>query len=148
MKINVLISATLILSLLVFFNNASAETFQYKWKDANGEVHYTERPPANGIAFETIRIKTHVSNQSTAPSTNTDKAPQEKVADEQDKKYNDWRQENCKRAMKNLDVLENAGRISQDDGQGGTRLMSDEEKQEKIKTMTEQKEKYCSENSK
>ncbi len=147
MKIKILVTLTVIFNSILFISDVSAENLQYKWKDANGEVHYTERPPANGVPFETIRIKSHVSNQPASSLTKNDKAAEQKPEDIQDKKYNDWKKENCKRAMQNLDVLENAGRISQDDGQGGTRLMTDEEKQEKIKAMTEQKEKYCSENA-
>ena len=57
----------------------------------------------------------------------------------------DWRKDNCRIAIQNLDILENAGRISQDDGQGGKRLMTEEEKDKKVKAMRAQKEKYCEE---
>ena len=71
------------------------------------------------------------------------KAEPEKATTEASKAYTSWRQENCTRANENLDILRNASRIGVDDGQGGKRLMSDEEKAAQIKDMEAQREKYC-----
>ena len=131
--------------LIAFFvssNATSAEQYIYKWKDAQGMVHYTERPPEKGIAFEKVR-RERDTGKKRAQQTVSQQA--EKAEDAKDDSYGSWRKENCKIATQNLDVLENAARIAADDGQGGTRLMTDEEKAEKIKKMTEQKQKYCPE---
>ena len=47
-------------------------------------------------------------------------------------------------AKQNLDILTSKSRIGVDDGQGGKRLMSDEEKQAQVKQMEQQRDKYCS----
>jgi len=111
----------------------------YKWTDDKGEIHYTERAP-KGVEY--TRIRTYVDSSSAAAS----KTPQaNNPADSAKKKdtYGTWRDENCTIANQNLDVLKNASRIGVDDGQGGKRLMSDEEKNEKIAQMQKQRDKYC-----
>lgn len=116
---------------------SAAEKIMYKWTDTQGEVHYTERPPKD---IEYTIIKSYADESPTPRATKqVESAPkaQEKNS------YTTWRDENCTIATQNLDVLDNASRIGVDDGQGGTRLMTDEEKATKIKAMTEQRNKYC-----
>lgn len=120
-------------------NLTAAEKITYKWTDDNGEVHYTERAPKDR---EYTRIRTYVDQK----NANTNKVPvldqKEKTA-KKDDSYGTWRDENCTIANQNLDILVNAGRISTDDGDGGTRIMTDEEKKEKITQMENQRDKYC-----
>ena len=130
--------------LAALSGNVFAEnSYTYKWKSSDGEIHYTDRPPASGIPFEKIRIQTRKGQAGEAATKSTAK----KADAPEDDTYSGWRKENCKRAIQNLDILENASRIAQDDGQGGTRLMSEEEKQEKMEKMQKQKDKYCTEDS-
>jgi len=139
------LSALAITALLAALTgNVFAEnSYTYKWKSSDGEIHYTDRPPASGIPFEKIRIQTRKGQPAEAKTTSAAK----KADSPEDDTYSGWRKENCKRATQNLDILENASRIAQDDGQGGTRLMSEEEKQAKIEKMQKQKEKYCTQDS-
>lgn len=124
----------------------SSEQYIYKWKDDQGMVHYTERRPDPGIPFEKVRRRTDKSDRAKpAPAVPTQQAAKKDAP--KDDSYNSWRAENCKIATQNLDILQNASRIAQDDGQGGTRLMTDEEKAEKVQRMTEQKEKYCNQDA-
>ncbi len=134
-----------IISAVLAFSSANAiaaEKIMYKWKDSNGEVHYTERAP-KGIEY--TRIKTYVDSSAAVSSKSPAKAEAEAKAKspEASKAYTSWRQENCMRANENLDILKNAARIGVDDGQGGKRLMSDEEKAAQIKDMEAQRDKYC-----
>ncbi|MDH5433850.1 MAG: hypothetical protein OEY19_07880 [Gammaproteobacteria bacterium] len=126
--------------------NASEGNFMYRWKGPNGELNYTERPPAKGIPYERVRLGKKDIGSAESPSQNNETTVQNENppgTNIEDDGYSNWQKENCKLAKQNLDILLNAARIAQDDGQGGTRLMSDEEKQENIKKMTEQKDKYC-----
>jgi hypothetical protein len=141
MKINVLLLILAAYALLGAPEALAAEQYIYKWKDSQGMVHYTERPPEPGITFEKVRRSTEKGEKST-PTAAT-QASTKSANTPKDDSYNSWREENCKIANQNLDVLENAARIAQDDGQGGKRLMTDEEKAEKIKKMSEQRDKYC-----
>jgi hypothetical protein len=145
MKIKLLVSLVFSLAFLISASNVSAETYTYKWKSADGEVHYTERPPAVGIPFTKIRVKDDT-RKGQAQNT-LESSASEKAANKKDDAYKGWREDNCKIANQNLDVLENSGRISTDDGQGGTRLMTDEERKAKLDKMKAQKEKYCSEDT-
>ena len=142
MKIRTLFSFGVGILLLGLVADVSAEKYMYKWKGDDGEIHYTERPP-QGVPFEKIRVQ---ANKADAQPTKPVKAHQDTPlnSSKKDSAYETWRAENCQIAIQNLDVLRNAGRISQDDGQGGTRLMTDEEKQANIQKMEQQKEKYCS----
>lgn len=131
-----LVTAVLIISGSSLF---AAEKIMFKWKDSNGEVHYTERAP-KGIEY--TRIKTYVDSSAAISSPSPEK-PAQKEAAESKNAYGTWKDENCTLAKQNLDMLTTASRIGVDDGQGGTRLMSEEEKKAKIAQMEEQRDKYC-----
>lgn len=154
MKIKALI-LLLILSYTLGTSVAfSSEKYIYKWKDEKGVTQYSERQPALGTKFVRVRQSQNTSLPSTPSEASTkSSAPLSKKsrvdANETggDDNYKSWQQENCKIAKQNLDILLNAGRVAQDDGKGGKRLMTDEEKQEQIEKMTAQKDKYCNSDS-
>jgi hypothetical protein len=132
-----------IISALLAFASANlvaAEKIMYKWTDSNGEVHYTERAP-KGIEY--TRIKTKVDSSAAISTRTTPKTEEEQKSPAASKAYTTWRKENCTAANENLDILRNASRIGVDDGQGGKRLMTDEEKAKQIKDMEAQRDKYC-----
>ncbi|WP_444998036.1 DUF4124 domain-containing protein [Aliikangiella sp. IMCC44359] len=146
MKLSMLLSLFMLSAIAGYSTAESAEQYIYKWKDSQGMVHYTERRPDPGIAFEKVKKRSGKGNSAnTSASTSNNEETAEKKPSEEQEKYQSWRKENCRIATQNLDVLKNAARISQDDGQGGKRFMTDEEKQSKIKQMTEQRDKYCKE---
>jgi len=127
-------------SLLVTFQLSAEEKVLYKWTDDKGEIHYTERQP-KGIEF--TRIVTHVASGG-ATSSRLPVKPINQAKEEPKKgAYGTWREENCTIANQNLEILREASRIGVDDGQGGKRLMTDEEKAAKVKAMETQRDKYC-----
>jgi len=131
----------ILLSMVIFLlsmNLSAEDKITYKWTDDNGEVHYTERPPKTG---EYTKIRTRV-DKSTIVKTPSKPIAETKEEEKKDS-YGTWRDDNCKIANQNLDILKNAARISVDDGQGGKQLMSDEQKQEKVSQMEKQRDKYC-----
>lgn len=145
MKTKVLLSLVVVTALINVINDASAQNYRYKWKSTDGQVHYTDRPPANGIEYTKIRVETDKRvRASSKPTLNPSVGAAQKEEQKKEDTYSGWRKENCTRATQNLDILENSGRVAKDDGQGGTRLMTDEEKEEQIKSMQELKAKYCS----
>ncbi|MGB0495772.1 MAG: DUF4124 domain-containing protein [Kangiellaceae bacterium] len=115
----------------------SAKKIMYKWTDDKGEIHYTERAP-KGVEY--TKIATYVNEN--AVTKVAPEAPKEAKTDISSN-YNNWKDENCTIATQNLDMLRNTARIGVDDGDGGKRLMTDEEKQEKIDSMVKQQTKYC-----
>ena len=144
MKFSYLVTILLAGLCCANFSALAADKYMYKWKGDDGELHYTERPP-QGIDYQRIRVR---AKESKSPAVTSRMAPKP-VQDDQIKKADDsyasWRKGNCDIARKNLDVLENASRIAQDDGEGGTRLMTDEEKKANTDRANEQIEKYCTE---
>jgi len=125
--------------ILVSVNLMAGEKIMYKWTDDKGEVHYSERAP-KGVEYK--RIRTYVDSNASSPApVKLPKTPDE--AKKSANSYDTWRVENCTIANQNLDMLNTAKRISADDGQGGKRLMTDEEKQEQINKMEAQRDKYC-----
>jgi len=128
-----------VLFIFVSVNLIAGEKIMYKWTDDKGEVHYSERAP-KGVEYKTIRTYVDSNVTSSAP-VKLPKTPNE--AKETKSSYDTWRDENCTIANQNLEMLKNAKRMGMDDGQGGTRLMSDEEKAEKIAEMEAQRDKYC-----
>jgi len=134
-KIAILLCSTLILA--VSSDVFSAKKIMYKWTDDKGEIHYSERAPKG---YEYKKITTYVNENAV-----TKVAPEAAPANKPDisSRYNNWKDENCTIATQNLDMLKNTARIGVDDGDGGKRLMTDEEKQEKIEKMVAQQTKYC-----
>ncbi len=128
-----------IVFVMVSANIIAAERITYKWTDDKGEIHYTERAPKGR---EYTQIRTYVDEK----NANTNRSPivtnQNKNTAKTDS-YGTWRNENCTIANQNLDILKNAGRISTADGDGGKRLMTDQEKQTKVSQMEAQRDKYC-----
>jgi hypothetical protein len=139
----------LIISLLLTIVAAApviaAERYMYKWKSEDGEIHYTERPPKD-IPYERIRVtideRSTSNSKSNLITTKKDSGASTDIK-KADDSYQAWRRENCKIAQQNLDILENAGRIAADDGQGGKRLMTDEEREANKKKAREAVAKYC-----
>jgi len=126
-----------ILFLAVSTDVFSAKKVMFKWTDNKGEVHYSERAP-KGVEYK--KITTHVNENAVT------KIAQEAVAAKKpdiSNNYNNWKDENCTIAKQNLDILKNSARIGVDDGDGGKRLMTDEEKQAKVDKMVAQQTKYC-----
>jgi hypothetical protein len=93
------LSCTLSLVLLAASTAAGAANL-YKWKDANGVTHYSEKPP-EGQTYDTRRIDAHAG---VAPA----EAPTAQAESTQ-----------CTTARKNLEVLGGSGPVMQDtDGDG------------------------------
>ncbi|WP_196140444.1 DUF4124 domain-containing protein [Aliikangiella sp. G2MR2-5] len=141
MKLSALISFIGLFFLASVSQDLAAAKYMYKWKGADGQIHYSERPP-QGVEY--TRIKVADDGGKTTSKVPQAPAPKEEKKEEKKSNYAEWRDENCRIAKENLDILHNSGRISQDDGQGGTRLMTDEERKENIKSFTEKRDKYCS----
>ncbi len=134
--------AILLLSILLLAVSSdvfSAKRVMYKWTDDKNEVHYSERAPKD---VEYKKITTYV-NENAVTRVKAETPPEKKTEIKISSGYNNWKDENCTIATQNLDMLRNTARIGVDDGDGGKRLMTDEEKQEKIDKMIAQQTKYC-----
>ena len=94
--------------LLAPFSMAQASKL-YKWVDDDGQVHYSQTPPAHGRATELQLPRTAPPSQpATQPHTNeTDVLSQTR----------ELRRHNCEVAQENLRIYQTSLRIRQADGQ-------------------------------
>lgn len=104
-----------LVSLLASFA-ALADQTVYKWTDAQGRLHYTQRPPA-GIASEAIVVR---HGYSTPDASAREQTPDELQAAD--------RAERCQIASKNLEMLSEAGAVKRRDQYGQDHTLSAEEK--------------------
>lgn len=143
----------LVLSALCLAMSAQAEI--YKWVDADGQVHYSERAP-EGQAEE-LNIKS-------APASSTEPArtPQQRmeqqekllrsfaaereIKEKQKAKQEKAEQERKKRCLQAQDTLfdyKNAGYLYERDATGKRRILSEEEKRQEEEKARKQVKRWC-----
>ena len=124
----------------------AADGVLYKWKDAEGNIRYGDRPP-KGVPYERIRVRGADSGDASAPITEKMEAKKEDNKDIKDQLEQAKKQmaEACRIAKANLKTLDTATRIKTVGEDGKERLMSDAERAEKKKDMEEKRKRYCEE---
>ena len=142
---NVLITGFLAMFSLM---TLAAEDVLYKWKDAEGNIKFGDRPP-KGVPFERIKVRRSKSTGSASAITEKLDAKKQDNSDveEQLSKAQQQMAEACKIAKANMNTLNNASRIKVA-VEGGTRLMTEEEKEAKKKETQRQIDEYCDGGSK
>ena len=132
--------------------SVSALASVYKWTDASGRVHYSDKPPAT--AAERLDIETSRTDpaQLTARVDEPDPAqPETIVADEADREQLEREQkirrdENCARAMKARDSLLSATRVYEPLPGGGRRYLEQEEVDQKMADADRDVQEWCDNN--
>lgn len=133
------------LFLVAFLGTAGAQADIYRWKDNQGQMHYTENPPPPGNKDRGTVIRT------TGPATGAQEQAQkrsESVAErlktfrdnraEKQKKESERKTEterlaqNCDAAKSNLAKLENRRLRRLTDNEGNVTVLTEEERQKKI----------------
>jgi len=126
----------------------------YKWVDADGNTHYTQSPPPDGIATEDVKLPASV-NIDTEQATKSFEAQQKKqqeLSEENEKEEKEqMRQEeraelkkdNCKKAKAKYDNVYNTGRIRAVDEEGNVTRATEEERQRRIADAQGKIEKWC-----
>ncbi len=144
--------ARLCLMLALFPALATAQV--YKWRDAEGNMVYSQTAPPGGAPSETI-------TPTPAPSKASDAARKQlnalkkrlddqrkqrgeaaKKAEQEEKKQAALR-ENCTRARASLAELEYKTNPLVPDGKGGYRRMTAEEHDAKVRQLRQDQDKYC-----
>ncbi|MBD3666515.1 MAG: DUF4124 domain-containing protein [Kangiella sp.] len=137
---------------------ASANQPIYKWKDEKGNIKYTQTKPPHGVSYETINQRVSDSkpvsergNEQSAEAANTMASSQDDViarqeaqkksVEEQNKEIT---RKNCTIAKNNLEVLESRTRVQIEEN-GQRRMLTDTEREERLKQARENVNKYCDE---
>jgi len=127
----------------------------YKWIDADGNTHYTQQPPPDGIATEDIKLPASVNintEQATKSFEEQQKKEQELLeANEKEQKeqnrqaeHTELKKENCRKSKAKLENVQNTGRIKAVDEEGNVVRATEEERQRRIKEAQENIKKWCS----
>ena len=122
----------------------------YKWKDANGIVHFTDTPPPQGTEFESVAVKgaAAITQSNSADAARKDEAAASDAAAADasgDKKTaaNDVGKARCEQAQQRLTILEGQGDVSVEENGKAVRLNKDRRAAE-INVAKAQVQAYCS----
>ncbi len=126
-----LVLATALLTLSTTF--ASASEVVYRWKDAAGNPVNSDRPPPEGVEYETFSTSSSMVHAvdpaaGTAPPTGKPAAGKGAPATAATAPVSQKNPENCARAKDNLTQLDTHARIRLRNDQGEIRYLSEEEK--------------------
>lgn len=123
----------------------------YKWVDDEGETHYSQVPP---VGKATNRIEPPPAPPPPAPGyslqelkqrTEKLEASREEAAQKHQRlaEQQALKEENCRRARKNLNTLLNSGRVRYADEAGNLLIMPEEERQARITEVQGQVDEFC-----
>ena len=116
----------------------------YKWKDAQGQTHYTDAPPPGKTKYETIKTPaSDTAPAATQPNQNTASTSASKPATVGPNDTPANRQALCDQLRKNVDVLGKEKVVTMDDGKGGVKQVDDATRQAEIKKAEAQMTLYC-----
>jgi hypothetical protein len=151
MQLRTFIAASVIgLSLACVAGFASAQQI-YKWKDANGVVHFSQTPPSSSTHYTEMRLagQPDVSSGTPAPSNtgseNTSEARPARPASggtQADTPSN--RAELCKQLDSNIALLQSKQPVVTDGSDGKQQVMSDNAREQQLATARAQQVQYCS----
>lgn len=128
----------------------------YKWKDNKGNIKYTQTKPPHGVNYETINQRVSDSkpesqrgNEQSADVSNSMTDAQDDVIAKQEAQKKsieaqnkEIARKNCTIAKNNLEVLENRTRVQIEEN-GERRMLTDTEREERLKQARENVKKYC-----
>jgi hypothetical protein len=133
------------IALLLVAPLAAAQA--YKWKDANGTVHYSDAPPPEGTKFSKVTTSGTVEPLATTPVPNTEtgsdapkKPTAQPVADTPEN-----RAKLCANLKTNMETLKSSGPVVMEDG-GQQKVMSADQRKQQQTTAQAQYQQYCSGN--
>jgi hypothetical protein len=139
MRAKLAIVTTIFVVLTSVYSAADAATTYYRWKDDNGKLVVSDRPPSDeDISYEVVTPSTSIIRRvesgegavppETVPSPGNEFEPEDTSADElQVARKNP---EICARAQKNLETLNTTARIRiHDSDSGELRYLTEDEKE-------------------
>lgn len=137
------------LASILIATNASAQA--YKWVNPAGNTIYSQTPPPMGTPYELVNDANIASSNSGVSSAKRSQKNLDSFRDAREKKKteqqqlaesNQIKQENCVQAKTNLTSLTSHGQVTIKEGEL-YRKLTEEERQDKIKTANQSIEEYC-----
>ncbi|NIO42992.1 MAG: DUF4124 domain-containing protein [Burkholderiales bacterium] len=146
--------------LVLAISATSTAKEMYRWVDANGQVHYSDRPPPAGA--KNIRTLKESATGTVLPDESTDSAPsyieqeaafkerqvkraEEQAEAEKTKLAAAERKKNCELARSNYNTISVGGRITRVNSAGEREYLSDEEVAQETAAARAAMEQWCNE---
>jgi len=139
-----LITLTTVFLLLI---SGTATAAIYKWKDKNGQVHYGSMPP-QGTQAQKMGVSTTFSPPPETKAVDK-KSPgnSNKAANGGKDKKDPYTKEQhatlCLNARKDMDTMNKKGRLRVKQEDGSTAVMSEKDRNARMKTMQDMINKHC-----
>ena len=151
-KPNPLSKSLVVLACALAFVSSAAIAVDavYKWKDANGQSHYSQSPPPSGTKYETITPigapASSSDSDSAAPASGSTSFKSPTQSDNTTARQT-YRQKNCTTARANLALLNanpSAGAVSKSgSGPGGSSTPAAQPHAEAVAKASQQVDLYC-----
>jgi hypothetical protein len=133
----------LLLSLTLLLFAATAGAQAYKWKDANGTMHYSDTPPPTGTDYKPVKTTGSAAPLAPPPAVPVGSAsaakPAVPLADTPEN-----RAQVCKQLQGNMDMLAGSGPLSVDDAKGNQVALDATRRRQELATASDQYKQYCS----
>ena len=124
----------------------------YKWKDEKGVTHYTENPPPDSVKkVETLQVKSRASSDATSSIDQLNKDRDRSEQSQSEKKTvdegksearNEKYKEKCDRLKKDQGLINSGATIRLKEGDN-ERVLSEQEKQDRLDQTQRELKAYC-----
>ena len=126
----------------------------YKWVDADGNTHYTQSPPPDGVITEDVKLPASVNldNKEAVKAFEKQQKNQQESAETKQKdekelnreaEHTALKKDNCRKSRAKLENVQSAGRIRAVDENGNVVRATEEERQRRITEAQENIKKWC-----
>ena len=141
-------AAAILVGLVLTSMNVAADATLYRWKDSQGNMVMSDRPPPAGTSYEAIStdssVVRRVDGEAPPEQIVAKPAPKpENAAPKKTKTVYEKNPEYCANARKNLEVIGRAPRIRMPDENGDLRYITDEERDAEKQKNLEIIETHC-----
>ncbi|MFO1372526.1 MAG: DUF4124 domain-containing protein [Candidatus Competibacteraceae bacterium] len=132
------------------------QQYIYKWVDDQGKAQYSELPPPKGVAYETVRKSTGVTQDPGPSARDPAKEMQEKKAQEEaklkeqaeqaqhsQKEADDQRAKNCEIAKKNMEVLGSDKPVIKTDAKGNKIALDAQQREAELQKARKDQDYFC-----
>lgn len=141
------------IGLLIFcLAPVSGYAAMYKWVDEEGNTHYTQQPPPEGVEGTTVKPPPKVDTEQAVKELQQTREKLQKIEEEHTKQQDETakqqnqaalKKENCRKAQARLSSLQNARRLRAVDEEGNVTRTTEEEHQARIAEVQEKVKKNC-----
>ncbi|TRX54406.1 DUF4124 domain-containing protein [Thalassomonas sp. M1454] len=131
---------SLLIAFIISSQSFAKDVTVYRWVDENGVIHYTQQHPIEDDYAE-IKIDTHYSPIQ-APLKNGIKPEKDELADTSTQIVH-ASVAKCNNAKANLRTLTDFDKIEITDANGKSRILTDKEKLDRIRSVEKDVQDYC-----